>query len=250
MAIAGLAFRPRFGATSPKGDEPGVVVLRGECEWLVEGGEAEISVLIEAERSGAMNFDEFISTCMLILMAGHGSTIDVLGSGMHALLRFPEQMARLRNDPGLIQTGVQEMFRYESPLPFFHRHCVEDVEICGRRFERGTKFGLLYARRGSWGDRVLVPESWIDATTSVSGEGNEVELATFAYGWWRRVIDGTRVFYAEGAGGQLLAVIPDLEMVLVVTSDPQVPGGLARGDRLIEQYILRAAGKADVTPPR
>ncbi|WP_139108255.1 MULTISPECIES: cytochrome P450 [unclassified Ensifer] len=103
-----------------------------------------ISVLIEAERAGAMNFDEFISTCMLILMAGHGSTIDVLGSGMHALLRFPEQMARLRSEPGLIQTGVQEMFRYESPLPFFHRHCAEDVEICGRRFERGTKFGLLY----------------------------------------------------------------------------------------------------------
>lgn len=48
MAIAGLAFRPRFGTTSPKGDEPGVVVLRGECEWLVEGGEAEISVLIDA----------------------------------------------------------------------------------------------------------------------------------------------------------------------------------------------------------
>lgn len=103
-----------------------------------------ISVLIEAERAGAMNSDEFISTCMLILMAGHGSTIDVLGSGMHALLRFPEQMARLRRDPALTQTAVQEMFRYESPLPFFHRHCIEDVEIGGRTFARGTKFGLLY----------------------------------------------------------------------------------------------------------
>ena len=103
-----------------------------------------ISELIAAEQAGHMAEDEFISTCMLILMAGHGSTIDVLGSGLHALLRFPHQMARLRADPGLIRTAVPEMFRFESPLPFFHRYCTEDSEIAGRRFPRGTKVGLLY----------------------------------------------------------------------------------------------------------
>ena len=91
-----------------------------------------------------MNEDEFISTCMLILMAGHGSTIDVLGSGLHALLRFPDQMDKLRADPGLIRTAIPEMFRYESPLPFFHRYATEETEIAGRPFPRGTKFGLLY----------------------------------------------------------------------------------------------------------
>src|SRR5579859_4812658 len=103
-----------------------------------------ISELIAAERAGGMSEDEFISTCMLILMAGHGSTIDVLGSGLHALLRFPDQMARLRADPALIRTAVPEMFRFESPLPFFHRYCTEDSEIAGKRFPRGTKIGLLY----------------------------------------------------------------------------------------------------------
>lgn len=103
-----------------------------------------ISALIEAEQAGHLDEDEFISTCMLILMAGHGSTIDVLGSGLHTLLRFPDQMARLRADPGLIKTAVPEMFRYESPLPFFHRYATEDTEIAGRHFPRGTKFGLLY----------------------------------------------------------------------------------------------------------
>ncbi|WP_282045736.1 cytochrome P450 [Roseibium album] len=103
-----------------------------------------LSTMIEAERQGHMNHDEFFSTAMLILMAGHGSTIDVLGSGMHALLKFPTQMQRLREDPGLMKTAVQEMFRYESPLPFFHRYCTEDVEISGQLFPRGTKFGVLY----------------------------------------------------------------------------------------------------------
>jgi cytochrome P450 len=103
-----------------------------------------ISALIEAEKAGHLSEDEFISTCMLILMAGHGSTIDVLGSGMHALLRFPEQMARLRAEPGLIQTAVPEMFRFESPLPFFHRYATEETVVAGTSFPRGTKFGLLY----------------------------------------------------------------------------------------------------------
>jgi cytochrome P450 len=103
-----------------------------------------ISALIEAEKAGHLNEDEFISTCMLILMAGHGSTIDVLGGGLHALLRFPGELARLRAEPGLIQTAVPEMFRFESPLPFFHRHATEECAVAGRTFPRGTKFGLLY----------------------------------------------------------------------------------------------------------
>ncbi len=103
-----------------------------------------LSLMIDAERQGHMSYDELFSTAMLILMAGHGSTIDVLGSGMHALLKFPSEMQRLRVDPSLMKTAVQEMFRYESPLPFFHRYCTEDVEICGTDFPRGTKFGVLY----------------------------------------------------------------------------------------------------------
>lgn len=103
-----------------------------------------ITRLVDAERSGEMSEDEFISTAMLILMAGHGSTIDVLGSGMHALLRFPDEMARLKGDPALMPTAVQEMFRFESPLPFFDRYAAEEVEVGGVTYPRGTRFGLLY----------------------------------------------------------------------------------------------------------
>lgn len=103
-----------------------------------------VTRLVEAERAGEMSEDEFISTAMLILMAGHGSTIDVLGSGMHALLRFPAEMQRLKSDPGLMPTAVQEMFRFESPLPFFDRYAAEDVEVGGTVYPRGTRFGLLY----------------------------------------------------------------------------------------------------------
>ena len=103
-----------------------------------------ISKMIEDERQGRYTADEFISTCMLILMAGHGSTIDVLGSGMHTLLKHPEAMERLRGDPSLLPNAIQEMFRYEPPLPFFHRHATESVTLRGHHFPQGTTFGLLY----------------------------------------------------------------------------------------------------------
>lgn len=103
-----------------------------------------ISKMIGEERAGHYTGDELISTCMLILMAGHGSTIDVLGSGMHTLLTHSNATARLRADPSLLPNAIQEMFRYESPLPFFHRHATEDVAIRGRHFPAGTTFGLLY----------------------------------------------------------------------------------------------------------
>jgi cytochrome P450 len=103
-----------------------------------------ITRLAAAEDAGALSHDGFISTAMLVLMAGHGSSIDAMASGLAALLRFPGQMRRLRDDAGLLPLAVQEMFRFEPPLPFFHRHAAEDVELAGRRFPKGTTFGLLY----------------------------------------------------------------------------------------------------------
>ncbi|WP_410216737.1 cytochrome P450 [Paracoccus sp. (in: a-proteobacteria)] len=104
-----------------------------------------MSAIIEAETAGLLTHDEVIATIMQILHAGHGSTIDVMGSGLHALLTHPDQMALLQAQPELMPQAVQEMFRFATPLPFFHRYACEDLTICGLFWPRGTKFGLLYA---------------------------------------------------------------------------------------------------------
>lgn len=103
-----------------------------------------ISRMIVDEDEGHYQGDEFISTCMLILMAGHGSTIDVLGSGMHLLLKHPDAMQALRDQPDRLPVAIQEIFRYEPPLPFFHRHATVDTQIGDRLWPAGTTFGLLY----------------------------------------------------------------------------------------------------------
>lgn len=108
-------------------------------------GDDLLSVLIAAEAAGTLSPDETISNAMQLLHAGHGSTIDVMGSGLAALLAHPAEMARLRDAPDLMPVAVQEMFRYASPLPFFHRFASEEIELAGRLWPKGTKFGLLYA---------------------------------------------------------------------------------------------------------
>lgn len=103
-----------------------------------------VTLLVNAKEKGEMSEVELISTVMLILKAGHGSTLDVLSTGMLSLLKFPEQMSKLRNEPALMSTAVQEMFRFESPLPFFHRFALEEADIGGIRYPVGTKFIVLY----------------------------------------------------------------------------------------------------------
>ncbi|PYG27035.1 cytochrome P450 [Pelagimonas varians] len=124
-----------------------------------------LSQMMLHREAGRLSEDELIATAMLILMAGHGSTIDVLGSGMHALLRFPGQHQKLRADPALVGTAVQEMFRYEAPLPYFHRFATKDCEIGGRSFKAGTRFGLLYGAANRDPARFELPDMF-DITRS------------------------------------------------------------------------------------
>lgn len=100
--------------------------------------------MFEAKQAGELTEDELVALAMQVLRAGHGSTIDTIGSGMHALLQFPDQMARLRAKPELMKTAIQEMFRYNSPLPYFHRFATRDVTVGGYDYPAGTRFGLLY----------------------------------------------------------------------------------------------------------
>ncbi len=103
-----------------------------------------LSVLIRAKHAGELDETELISLSLLILAGGHGSTIDVLGTGLLALLSHPDQHKKLRSAPALTGTAIHEMFRYDSPLPFFHRYASEEVEVMGQIYPKGTKFGLLY----------------------------------------------------------------------------------------------------------
>lgn len=104
-----------------------------------------ITALALVEEAGdQLSEDELISTCVLLLNAGHEATVNVIGNGMWALLQRPEQMRLLIQNPGLVKTAVEEMMRFDTPLQLFRRWVLEDMEYKGYTFKQGTEFGLMF----------------------------------------------------------------------------------------------------------
>ncbi|HEY0403591.1 MAG TPA: cytochrome P450, partial [Blastococcus sp.] len=87
--------------------------------------------------------DELVTTCILLLNAGHEATVNVTGNGTLALLRNPDQLQRLREDRSLLPTAIEEFMRFDSPLQLFERTATEDVEIGGITVEKGQKIAAL-----------------------------------------------------------------------------------------------------------
>lgn len=103
-----------------------------------------ITRLIEAEEEGEkLSENELITTCILLLNAGHEATVNVIGNGVYALLRHPDQMQLWREDEGVSETAVEELLRYDTPLHLFTRWALEDVTYKGHHFPFGSKIALL-----------------------------------------------------------------------------------------------------------
>jgi cytochrome P450 len=85
-----------------------------------------------------------ISYYVIIATAGHDTTSFTMSGGLQALLENPDQLDRLRQDPGLIPTAADEMIRWVSPVRHFLRNVVEPAEIAGQRFEVGDRLLLSY----------------------------------------------------------------------------------------------------------
>jgi cytochrome P450 len=88
--------------------------------------------------------EQLIASCMLLLNAGHEATVNAAGNGLLALLRHPPAQDRLREEPALVESAIEEMLRYDSPLHLFHRFAREEVMIAGHRLAAGEMVGLLY----------------------------------------------------------------------------------------------------------
>lgn len=103
-------------------------------------GDDLISALIAAEETGdEIDATELIGMVFLLLVAaGHTTTANLIGNGTLALLQHPDQMSRLRDNPGLISSAVEEMLRYECSLErATMRWAFEDVEMRGQIISRG-----------------------------------------------------------------------------------------------------------------
>ncbi|MFR9731894.1 cytochrome P450 [Saccharopolyspora sp. MS10] len=106
-------------------------------------GEDPLSALIA---TGALNRDELVATCALLLMAGHEASVNGIGNAVVALHDHPAQrrlFRRLSDDPTAVATAVDELLRHDTPNQLFERTAVRDVEVSGHRVEAGEKVVVL-----------------------------------------------------------------------------------------------------------
>ena len=103
-----------------------------------------LSALIAAEDSGShLTESELLSTAILLLIAGHETTVNLIGNGILALLRHPDQLQRLRDDPSLIKTAIEELLRFDPPVQLTGRMALDDIELSDTVIPQYTQTVLL-----------------------------------------------------------------------------------------------------------
>lgn len=100
-------------------------------------------VSVRGEDGSRLTEDELVTTCILLLNAGHEAAVNVTANGTLALLRHPPEFARLRADVTLVPTAVEELIRYDGPLQLFERTAVEPVTLGSVRIEPGQRIAAL-----------------------------------------------------------------------------------------------------------
>ena len=98
-----------------------------------------------ADEGDQLTERELIATCVLILNAGHEASVNGAGNGWWTLFRHPDALAALRATPDLAATAVDELLRFDTPLPMFERWVLSDIEVGGSAIPRGQEVALLYA---------------------------------------------------------------------------------------------------------
>jgi pimeloyl-[acyl-carrier protein] synthase len=119
-----------------------------------------MSHLIATQEQGRLDAEELTAQCMLILVAGHVTTIDQIGNGVHTLLKHPHELQKLREQPELIHAAVEEILRFDSSVPFIHRIAREDLEIRGYRIAKGQVVFLGLASANHDPEQFSKPEQF------------------------------------------------------------------------------------------
>jgi pimeloyl-[acyl-carrier protein] synthase len=103
-----------------------------------------LSALVAVEADGdRISPQEVIDLARLLLVAGHETTVNLIGNGLLALLRAPDQLALLRSSPELLGGAVDEMLRFDSPVQFSQRVAMEDLDLMGHTVRKGDEIMLI-----------------------------------------------------------------------------------------------------------
>ncbi|MEU3909802.1 MULTISPECIES: cytochrome P450 [unclassified Streptomyces] len=190
-----------------------------------EPGDDLLSAMIHAVDEGGdrLSPSELIGMCVLLLIAGHETTVNMIGNGMRALFAHPDQLADLRADLGLLDGAIEEMLRYDGPVETCtERLVLEDVEMGGVVVPKGSVVLIAMADADRDPDRFKEPDRF-DIRRDARGH--------IAFGHGLHYCLGAPLARLEGriALRSLLERFPDLAVDAEEAELPWIPGMLIRG---------------------
>jgi cytochrome P450 len=166
-----------------------------------------LSALVHAEEQGdKLSREELISMIMLLVVAGHETTVNLLGNGMLALFDHPDQRALLQRDPSMIKGAIEEVLRYDGPVEkIVTLFASEDMEIAGARIQKGENVMVALAAADREGAGIEAPEKF-DITRP--------ENKHLAFGYGIHYCVGAPLARMEGQIGiaTLLRRLPDIQL--------------------------------------
>ncbi|MFF2524800.1 cytochrome P450 family protein [Streptomyces liangshanensis] len=182
-------------------------------------------VTVHDDEEGHLSEAELIGTCLLLIVAGHETTVNFLGNSVLALLRHPEQMRLLRGTPGLLPGAVEELLRYDTSVETAtHRYAARDLELGGRILPRGSVVVVALSSAGR------------DAPM---GEGEDSGVLDVSRPAARHMSFGHGIHHCLGAPlarleattalDVLLRRVPDLELAVGPEEIDWIPAGMMRG---------------------
>ncbi|MHB9756444.1 cytochrome P450 family protein [Streptomyces sp. BYX5S] len=182
-------------------------------------------VAVRDEEDGRLSEEELVGTAMMLVVAGHESSVNLLGNAVLSLLRHPEQLRLLRERPELMPGAVEEFLRHDTSVErSTNRYAAEDIELGGVSIPRG---GMVVVALGAAGR---------DAPQADGGVPDALDVARPGA---RHLAFGHGIHYCLGAPlarlettvalRTLLARIPELELAVPVGSLEWIGSGIIRG---------------------
>ncbi|HKR13096.1 MAG TPA: cytochrome P450 [Pyrinomonadaceae bacterium] len=168
--------------------------------------EGLVHSLLTAEIDGdRLTEEEVIANCIVTMVGAQETTTNLIGNGVLALLRNPDQLQSLRQDPGLIPSAVEELLRYDAPSQRTARIAPEDTELSGKRIRKGQPVIVVMAA----GNRD--PERFVDPDRLDVGRRDNRHLA---FGWASHFCFGAALARIEGqlAFDAIVNRLPDLAL--------------------------------------
>jgi cytochrome P450 PksS len=183
-----------------------------------------ISALVRVEQDGdRLSEPELFSMASLMLIAGHETTVNLIGNGTLALLQHPDQLERLRREPELIRSAIEELLRHSGPVEAAtERYAAEDIEIGGVTIRRGELVHVMLSSANRDGSRFVDPDE-VDLTRDTRQH--------LAFGHGIHYCVGAALARLEGqvAIGALIQRFPSLRLMVPPEELVWRPGIVIRG---------------------